>query len=191
MSTPISNMTVTWNNGATVFKAIQMNVTNTASAAGSKLIDLQVGGVSQFNVDKLANAILGDGTFGGGVFNITSSGGGANIGLSLQGYSGTIVVVSGGAYQFSSNSGQIFAGVDAAFERQSPGVIKATNAAGGAGLIRLPALTVATLPSAATAGVGARSTVTDALAPTFMATVTGGGAVTAPVYSDGTNWKVG
>jgi len=51
--------------------------------------------------------------------------------------------------------------------------------------------TVATLPSASTSGVGARSFVTNALAPTFGATVVGGGTVAVPVYSDGTNWKVG
>ena len=51
--------------------------------------------------------------------------------------------------------------------------------------------TVSTLPSAATSGAGARSFVTDASAPTFGATVSGGGAVATPVYSDGTNWKVG
>jgi hypothetical protein len=51
--------------------------------------------------------------------------------------------------------------------------------------------TVATLPSAVTAGAGARSFVTDATGPTFGATVAGGGAVNVPVYSDGTNWKVG
>lgn len=51
--------------------------------------------------------------------------------------------------------------------------------------------TVATLPSAATSGKGARSFVTDALAPVFGATVVTGGAVAVPVYSDGTNWKVG
>ena len=51
--------------------------------------------------------------------------------------------------------------------------------------------TVATLPSAVTSGKGARSFVTDALAPTFGATVVTGGAVAVPVYSDGTNWKVG
>ena len=51
--------------------------------------------------------------------------------------------------------------------------------------------TVATLPSAATSGKGARSFVTDALAPVFGATVAGSGAVAVPVYSDGTNWKVG
>jgi hypothetical protein len=51
--------------------------------------------------------------------------------------------------------------------------------------------TVATLPSAVTSGTGARAFVTDALAPTFGATVVTGGSVAVPVYSDGTNWKVG
>ena len=58
----------------------------------------------------------------------------------------------------------------------------------------IPALTnytVATLPSAVTSGKGARAFVTDALGPTFGSTVVTGGAVAVPVYSDGTNWKVG
>jgi hypothetical protein len=55
-------------------------------------------------------------------------------------------------------------------------------------------LTVAILNAvlpAATYGAGARAFVTDASGPTFGATVVGGGAVKVPVYSDGTNWKVG
>ena len=51
--------------------------------------------------------------------------------------------------------------------------------------------TVATLPSAATSGAGARSFVSDATATTFASTVAGGGANNVPVYSDGTNWKIG
>jgi hypothetical protein len=51
--------------------------------------------------------------------------------------------------------------------------------------------TVATLPSASTQGNGARSHVSDASAPTFGATVSSGGAVSTPVFSDATNWKVG
>lgn len=51
--------------------------------------------------------------------------------------------------------------------------------------------TVSTLPSAATSGKGARAFVTNALTPTFGSTVVGGGLVAVPVYSDGTNWKVG
>lgn len=48
----IFDMTDTWNEGSTIFNAIKMNVTDTASAAASLLIDLQVGGVSQFRVSK-------------------------------------------------------------------------------------------------------------------------------------------
>jgi hypothetical protein len=51
--------------------------------------------------------------------------------------------------------------------------------------------TVAALPSAATSGVGARAFVSDANATTFASTVAGGGANAVPVYSDGTNWKIG
>lgn len=51
--------------------------------------------------------------------------------------------------------------------------------------------TVATLPDASDSGSGARAFVSDALTPAFGATVVGGGAVKVPVYSDGTNWKVG
>ena len=51
--------------------------------------------------------------------------------------------------------------------------------------------TVATLPSAVTSGSGARAFVSDANATTFASTVAGGGANKVPVYSDGTNWKIG
>jgi hypothetical protein len=50
---------------------------------------------------------------------------------------------------------------------------------------------VADLPSAVDSREGARTFVSDALTPTFGSTVVAGGAVTVPVYSDGTNWKVG
>jgi hypothetical protein len=50
---------------------------------------------------------------------------------------------------------------------------------------------VASLPTAATAGVGARAFVTDSSVSTFGTTVVGGGSTKVPIYSDGTNWKVG
>lgn len=57
--------------------------------------------------------------------------------------------------------------------------------------IKTTATTVANLPSAATAGAGARAFVTDATATTFASTVAGGGANSVPVYSDATNWRIG
>jgi len=50
---------------------------------------------------------------------------------------------------------------------------------------------VADLPSAVDSGSGARAFVSDATSPTFGNVVVGGGAVKTPVYSDGTNWRVG
>lgn len=48
----LSAMVATWNNVATTFTGIKLNVTNTASAAASLLIDLQVDAVSKFKVRK-------------------------------------------------------------------------------------------------------------------------------------------
>jgi hypothetical protein len=49
--------------------------------------------------------------------------------------------------------------------------------------------TVATLPTAGVAG--RRAHVTDALAPTFLAALVGGGVVVCPVFDNGTAWVVG
>ena len=51
-TTPIHNLTDVWADGATTFNAIKMNVTDTASAAASKLFLLQVGGVDKVAIDK-------------------------------------------------------------------------------------------------------------------------------------------
>lgn len=46
----IYDLTDTWNAAGTVFNAIKMNVTNTASAAGSRLVTLQIAGSEKFGV---------------------------------------------------------------------------------------------------------------------------------------------
>ena len=48
----IYDMSDTWNDGATTFTSIKMNVVDSASASGSLLMDLQVGGSSRFSVGK-------------------------------------------------------------------------------------------------------------------------------------------
>lgn len=59
------------------------------------------------------------------------------------------------------------------------------------GVIKTGNYTVATLPSAATVGAGARAFATDATATTFGAVVAGTGSNSVPVYSDGTDWRIG
>lgn len=62
----VFNMADTWNASGTTFTGIKLNVTDTASAAGSLLMDLQVGGVSQFKVSK-TGAVTTPGSLNAGV----------------------------------------------------------------------------------------------------------------------------
>lgn len=50
---------VTWNDGADTFKALEIDITDTASAAGSLAIDVLVDTASVFNVDKSGNVLVG------------------------------------------------------------------------------------------------------------------------------------
>ena len=58
----IYSLADTWNAAGTTFTAIKMSVTDTASAAGSLLMDLQVGGSSKFSVAKDGAAKLSSGS---------------------------------------------------------------------------------------------------------------------------------
>lgn len=51
-SSPVAQWAQTWNNAATTYVAYILNVTDTASASGSLLMDLRVGGSSKFQVNK-------------------------------------------------------------------------------------------------------------------------------------------
>jgi len=58
VSAPAFTSTSTWNAGAVTFTHLFANVIDTASAAGSLLADLQVGGVSQFSVSKGGDIVV-------------------------------------------------------------------------------------------------------------------------------------
>jgi hypothetical protein len=60
-----------------------------------------------------------------------------------------------------------------------------------AAVVRTVPTTVSLLPLANVVGAGSRAFVTDANTATFGTTITGGAANAVPVYSDGTNWRVG
>ncbi len=47
---PVLDMSQTWNAGGVTFSGVKLNITNTASAAASKLFDVQVGAASKFSV---------------------------------------------------------------------------------------------------------------------------------------------
>lgn len=89
MTVNIYDMADTWNNGVTVFNAIKMNVTNTASAAASLLMDLQVDTISKFKVNKSGGIVSGDSVIGTLVLTSPS---GESIGSGISMNGGEVVV---------------------------------------------------------------------------------------------------
>jgi hypothetical protein len=59
VSSPVIDAAQTWNAGGVTFTGLKFNATDTASAAASLLMDLQVGGASAFNVSKAGSLKLG------------------------------------------------------------------------------------------------------------------------------------
>ncbi len=63
-SKPLLNLAQTWNAGGVTFTGLKLNVTDTASAAASLLLDLQVASVTKFKVVKDGTIQVGPGTNG-------------------------------------------------------------------------------------------------------------------------------
>jgi len=203
---PIINLSQTWNNAATTFTGLKLNVTNTASAAGSNLLDLQVGGTSKAFITTLGYLGIGSGLSGN---NFIRNGFSLNAGLALIG-NNSFAVNNNGSYGalvrspyfwlngsgylgWSSNLAAVVT-PDIALARDSAGVLKVTNGSTGTGYLKLIPTTVGALTAAATVGAGTKAFVTDAtntLASHHGDVVAGGGSNFTPVYSDGTDWRIG
>ncbi len=93
-SFPVLDATQTWNNVATTFTGIRLNVTSTASAAASLLMSLQVASASKFSIDKAGN-LLAAGTIGKDASNMFDFSGNLNI------------LVDGGYRMVMTNGGRI------------------------------------------------------------------------------------
>jgi hypothetical protein len=202
---PLSALTATWNASGTTFTGIGLNVTDTASASGSLLVDLQVGGTSQFYVrkDGFTRSAQNIEAAGGNFVGSTDSGGlffGSSSDTVIRRDAANTVAQRNGTNAQAHRIYNTFTDSGASYERialewvSNVGYMRPQNA--GTGSARLlvynsGTTTVAALPAAATAGASARAFVTDALAPVFGSAVVGGGAVSVPVYSTGAAWNVG
>lgn len=115
---------------------------------------------------------------GSGTATLESPGGDVNV----RAVSGNAIVDVGSLHTFAVrvNSSQVVGIDDVLADFSTP--------------VKPAVYTVANLPSAATVGQGARAFVTDSnatLAAGLGNTVAAGGANKVPVYSDGTDWKIG
>lgn len=183
-----------WNSATTTFTGLKLNVTDTASAADSKLLDLQVGGTSAVQVTdnkiQYSSSVVAlyTGTGAGGSVDIAGIGSLDTVPLRVS-YS-FITVANRAKVGFTTGT-NINSGVDVALSRDSAGVVKITDGSTGTGYLKLIPTTVGALTAAATVGAGTRGFVNDANATTFASVVAGGGSNVVPVYSDGTDWRIG
>lgn len=128
----------------------------------------------------------------GNVFEFGTAGAGTGSNnRSLRFVSGGTIILTMGATQFQVGQRPLTWLVDNA---QDIGLNATSNRPRNlflGGYARFTPVAFSALPSAATVGAGTRYFISDALAPVFGSAAVGGGAVTAPVYSDGVTWLVG
>jgi hypothetical protein len=106
-ATSLVDLATTWLSTTGTPTAIKLNVTDTASNAASKLMDLQVGLVSVFSVSKtgLIQCNSAGASFPGGVFAGGSIGGGiGGSTVSLANNTGAVTVGSNGEFSFSTTT---------------------------------------------------------------------------------------
>jgi hypothetical protein len=106
-TTPVLNLAQTWNTSGTV-TGLKLNATDTASNAASLLLDLQVGGVSKFNVNKsgqiraIASSLLYLFQDDTGTYSFSTDGNGGVPKLSLK--AGNVQLFSGGIFGFGNGA---------------------------------------------------------------------------------------
>jgi len=166
----------------------------------TNLLDVKLDGTSRFKFNSNGSLTFGSSSTFYSVLD------GANGNPVLYGGSNgaTFIFQTGnyGVFSFASdialgwNSTTAFNSTrDLALARDSAGVVKITDGSTGTGYVKQTPVLVSALPAAATVGAGTRGFVSDATATTFASVVTGSGtastAGTVPVYSDGTDWRIG
>jgi len=191
-----------WNSATTTFTGLKLNVTDTASAAGSNLLDLQVGGTAIFSVGSVGNTStafawrIGTGSVAwspyGGATAFGAAGG--NPAFTIEGALGAGIPSAAMIWWTASPSSGAYSQRDIALTRDQANVLKITDGSTGTGYLKLIPTTVGALTAAATVGAGTKAFVTDStstLSSHHGQIVVGGGSNFVPVFSDGTNWIVG
>lgn len=165
----VLDLSATWNNAAVTFTGIKLDVTNTASNINSNLLNFLVGGVSKMSLK-------------GSTGSLTLAGS-----LNCNG----ILMLSGGIGFPSSNLVSVNP-LGLPFIKAYNGVT--TLHGFMCSVVSTEPVAVASLISVFAVPVGSRGFVTDAtqtLSAGLGAVAVGGGANSVPVYSDGTDWRIG
>lgn len=212
-NTALDSNTTGTNNTAAGFDALTANTDGIQNTAfGSAALDANTGGDYNTAVGYSAlttattanyNTALGYRALNAALTGAGNTGAGADALLQATGSNNTALgYQAGDALTTGSNNTIIGHGADASSATASNEItlgnasvtslrVPGLSFTAGVKWHNSSTLTVATLPAAATAGAGARAVVTDANATTFHSIVAAGGANVVPVFSDGTNWRIG
>jgi len=197
-----------WNDAATVFTGLKLNVTDGAGGSpvgnsDSKLLDLQSGGTSKFYVKASGTQLIGGCTLN--VAEFSNQSGVPTVFSPLVNRHffswsnfNRIQLGADVKLNWSNVDGNANAATDVGLVRSTAGVIRVTNSSTGTGYIKQDPVAISALPDPTNAtgvGAGTRGFVNDASSTTFAAVVAvgtnDGGSTVVPVYSDGTSWRIG
>ena len=128
-SAPVLDLSQTWNNAAVTFTGIKLNVTSTASVTDSLLMDLQVGGSSQFNISKIGRVSAKYYVGSGGDFSSVLIGHpGAPTVLLGSGGATAVKVRSNGTFEWSNDTNSAGASTDTWLTRKAAANLQLGNA---------------------------------------------------------------
>lgn len=123
---PMVNVTQTWNNAGVTFTGWKLNITSTASAAASLLLDLQKGGSSRLSMSKDGKATV---QFDTGVLTY---------GMDIKGTDGITYAKLGGANALAARNDLVVINADSStgLVNVGAGVVHLTNASGNRALLK-------------------------------------------------------
>ena len=180
------NVDLNWTDSSVVYTGLKINLTNTASAFGSKFIDFKINNTSEIeflqagNFKRLYLANSGVIAYAAGAQFDTAYGG--------------VRLDSNRSLNWSNVTNALSGAPDCGLKRDSAGIIAITDGSTGTGYLRQVPILVGDLPAAAAGNAGTRTFVSDstvAAAGNFGGVVAGTGSNTVPVYSDGGAWRIG
>jgi hypothetical protein len=198
---PAFQIETTWNNAGLTGQGIVFNVTNTASAAGSLLLNLLVGGATQFSVNKNGQILVPNGTLAAPSYAFSTN---AGTGFSYSTVGPSIVQTFGGTANaaFNNNVGFNLIGAsyfgwaastdptincDTCFERVSAAVAALGGYGTKTGTLQLASImslgtkfTAVGCTNSATLGGATAGQFTSGTTGACTVTITMGNSVTAP-----------
>jgi len=184
---------------------INLIIGNTIGVSGNTIGNINIGSLAANSVTSAPTAVnigqINTPTIIGGVANVT---GNLNVTGVISGNGASLSQLEGGNVTGQVGNALVSGTVYTAAQPNitSVGTLSSLSVTGNVtsnnvianNIVTTTAVVFSSLPAAATAGAGARAFITDGnlvAAGNFGSLVTGSAGNSVPVYSDGTNWRIG